>query len=64
MKCFHLAGHIDDPNGIRIILLILREKRMVDIEQLSAVSTLVSQPQVCPAVKSSGCEPSHMVLDP
>ena len=64
MKCFHLAGQIDDPNGIRIILLILRKKRMLDIEQLLAVSTLVSQSQACPAVNSSGSEPSNMVLDP
>ena len=64
MKCFHSAGCIDDPNGIRIILLILRKKRMVDIEQLLAVSTLASQPQVCPAVNSGGSEPSYMVTDP
>ena len=64
MKCLHLAGHSDDPNGIRIISLILSKKRMGAIEQLLAVSTLVSQPQVSPAVKSSGAEPSNMVLDP
>ena len=37
---------------------------MVDIEQLLAVSTLASQPQMCPAVNSGGSEPSYMVTDP